>query len=203
MTQSDSGKPTPTMAFDLFSPFVAEGRVDSRLLEVLGLGEGDYSGTFEKVLHPQENTSFDFYLEADGGLRIFFDVKRSGESFGICDDDERNRSKLEQDYKPHLAGLVDSKWLQPDNFFANYEVLRNLSYLGRYPDSGVVFIFPKANEALMKADGVIKQIVSKSLAPRVAILYLEFLVERILEAVADDEPLRRHYLSFRDKYVFI
>jgi hypothetical protein len=80
-------------------------------------------------------------------------------------------------------------------------VLSNLSYLGRHPDSGLVFIFPKANERLMTADETIKKIVSKRLAPRVAILYLEYVVARILTSVDDDETLRRHFLDFQAKYI--
>jgi hypothetical protein len=192
------------MAFNLFFPFLRDGGVDERLLDVLGISaEAGYEGRFEKVLDPAENTRFDFYLEGPSGLKIFFDVKLCEDGFGSCDDDEHHRQKLERHYRPHLHEHVDAKWLEPEAFFANYRVLRNLSYLGRHPDSGLVFIFPKASEPLMEAENSIKMIVSKSLAPRIAILYLEYLVERILEAVADDEALRKHFLEFRDKYVCI
>ena len=191
------------MARDLFSPFVGEEGVDKRLLRVLGLDpDAGYTGCFDKVLDADEGTRFDLYLEARNGRRIFIDLK-SSRTFASCDDDERHRARLAALYEPHLRGLVDAKWLEPAAFFANYEIMRKLSYLGRYPDSGIAFVFPRASEALMKADAVIKQIVSKSLAPRVAILYLEFLVERILAAVADDETLHRHYLSFRAEHLLI
>lgn len=190
------------LARDLFSPFVAEAGVDKRLLRVLGLGEaGDYAGSFDKILDAGEGTRFDFYLEATTGQRIFFVMKSSGETFATCDDDARDGTRLEQRYAPDLAGHVDAKWLEPAAFRASCEIVRDLSYLGRYPDSGLAFVFPRASEALMKSDGVIKQIVSKSLAPRVAILYLEYLVERILEAVADDAGLRPRYLEFRERYI--
>ena len=53
----------------------------------------------------------------------------------------------------------------------------------------------------MEAGKAIKQIVSKTLAPRTAILYLEYVVERILAAVGDDVELREHYLGFREQYI--
>lgn len=195
--------PGASRALELFSPFVVEGEVDARLLRVLGLDpNAGYTGSFDEVLDADEGTRFDLCLEARNGRRIFIDVKTS-RTFASCDDDERHRARLAALYEPHLAGLVDAKWLQPEAFFANCEIMRKLSYLGRYPDSGIAFVFPRASEALMKADAVIKQIVSKSLAPRVAILYLEYLVERILAAVSDDETLRRYYLSFRAEHLLI
>jgi hypothetical protein len=192
------------MSFNLLFPFLRDGIVDKRLLRIVGIDdEAAFRGCFEKVLHPEENTNFDFYMESAVGRKIFFEVKLSEEGFGSCRNDEQHQRKLEQQYRPYLQDHVDSKWLEPAAFCANYQVLRNLSYLGRYSDGGVVFIFPKANEQLMAADATIKQIVSKSLAPRVAIFYLEYLVERILEGVAGDEPLTEHYLAFREKYVCV
>jgi hypothetical protein len=203
MNEGHSKELLAQLALDLFDPFVRDGMVDARLLKVLGVtGGGEYNASFGKVLFPDEGTSFDFYMESTAtGRRIFFELKLSESEFGRCADDERHPRKLEDVYEPHLREHVDAKWLESSTFCANYEVLRNLSYLDRFPDSGVVFIFPKANEQLMNAGTTIKQIVSKSLAPRVAILYLEYLVERILEAVAGDETLTRHYVAFRAKYI--
>jgi len=191
-------------AFKLFSFFVREGGVDPRLLQVLGIPrETRYEGHFGKVLDREEATAFDFYMEGESGRRIFFDLKLAETGFARGADDERHRYGLERLYRPHLQEHVDEKWLEPATVLAHYEVLRKLSYLGRHADSGLVFIFPRANKHLMAAETPIKQIVSKRLAPRLAIFYLEYLVERILAAVADDESLRRHFLKFRDQYVAI
>ena len=188
--------------FDLFSPLLRNGAVDKRLLQVLGITpETDYEGHFGRVVDPEEHTRFDFYMEAKSGRRIFFDLKHAETGFASSAEDEWHGQKLERQYRPHLREHVDAKWLEPATFFANYEVLSKLSYLGRYADSGLVFIFPRANARLMAAQAVIKQIVSKSLAPRLAIFYLEYLLERMLVAVADDEALRRHFLEFREKYL--
>ena len=190
------------MEFNLLFHFVQGETIDRRLLQVLGLADGsDYTGGFEKVLHPEDNTRFDFYMESTAGMRIFVELALAEEDFGSCGEDQAHQDELRDHYRPYLQDHVDAKWLESAAFCANYEVLRKLSYLGRYPDSGVAFVFPKANEGLKQAEATIKQIVSKSLAPRVAILYLEYLVEKILTAVADDAPLKRHYLAFRDKYV--
>ena len=185
-------------AFDLFHPMLDGGRVDRRLLTVLGLVEaGHYTGTF----HPAEGTSFDFCMESPGGLKLFFALKLAEDEFGRCENDTPHQEELEQHYRPLLRDHLDAKWLEPARFCANHEVLRHLSYLGRYPESGVAFIFPRARPKLESAEATIKQIVSKSLAPRVAIFYLEYVVQRILDAVADDPALTSHYLAFRDKYL--
>jgi len=174
-------------AFKLFSPFLREVTVDPRLLQVLGIPrETRYEGHFGKVLDREENTAFDFCMQAESGRTIFFDLKLAERGFARGADDEWHRRRLERHYLPHLQEHVDAKWLEPTTFLAHYEILRKLSYLGRHADSGLVFIFPKANKHLMAAETPIKQIVSKSLAPRLAIFYLEYLVERILAAVADD-----------------
>ena len=197
------------MAFNLFFPLLRNGEdVDERLLKALGVAaDREYRAKFEEVLDPEEGTNFDFYLYEPGGTevgrRFFFELKLSESKFGSCRNDERHACKLRKFYAPNLDGHVDAKWLEPSTFCANYQVMRNLSYLGRYEDSGAVFIFPKANEPLMKAAGTIKYIASHSLAPRVAILYLEYLVERILEAVAGDEVLTKHYLALRVKYICV
>ena len=191
------------MCFNLFSPFILKdgGRVDSRLLKALGLPpDRHYTGHFEKVFDKEENTNFDFCLEAKD-QKIFFEVKLAESEFGSCENDERHRRKLEQHYRPHLTDRVDARWLEQDTFFKHYQILRNLSYLGRYPGSGLVFIFPKANASLADSDEAIKKMVSKSLAPRVEILYLEYLVARILTLTEDDAPLHEHFMQFKEKYV--
>jgi len=139
-------------------------------------------------------------MEAPSGPSYFFDLKESVGAFESGVDDKPGRAWAERHYLPHLHGLVDTRWLEPAAFFANYELLKKLSYLGRYPDSGLVFIYPKVDEKLGAVDESIKKIVSKQLAPRTAILYLEYLLARILTLVDDDETLRRHVLDFRAKY---
>ncbi len=191
------------LVFNLFFPFVRDGRVDPRLLSVLGVAAGDYAGEFEKVLDAEENTHFDFLMEAKSGEPIFFEVRLAEDGFARGDSDARHLQKLERHYQPYLHDQVDAKWLKPETFFGNYAVMRKLSYLGRYPESGLAFIFPRANEGLKAEEQVIKQIVSKRLAPRVAILYLEYLVERILKETASDPLLHEHFLQFRAKYICV
>ena len=195
---------TAAMTFELFSPFIAKETrtIDARLLQALGVPQdAPYSASFDRKPDEDEDTAFDFLLEAPDGRRIFFDVKLAETAFESCEDNAENRRMLEGRYLPHLIEHVDTTWLLPETFALHSGILKKLSWLGRYPASGFVFVFPKANRNLADAENAIKRIASKSLAPRVAILYLEFLVARILTLTEDDARLHEHYLRFKADYV--
>jgi len=192
------------MAFNLVFPFMdtSTGRVDTRLLECLGLPPIlHYDGAFQKVLGEKEGTRCDVYLEEAGGQRIFFNLKLAETTFGSGENDPEHRRIFDRDCRAFLADRIDAEWLIDETSCKHERILRLVAYLGRYPDSGLVFIYPKANESLTDSDNVIKRIVSKSLAPRVAILYLEPLLARILEATKGDAALHAHFLQFCQKYL--
>ncbi len=194
------------LAFNLFFPFMdaVTRRMDGRLLACLGLPPIlHYEGAFDKVLDGREGTRFDFYLEESGGQKIFLNLKLAETTFGSGEIDPAHRQIFDRDCKPFLLDRVDAQWLLDDASSLHENVLRHVAYLGRYPDSGLVFIYPKANESLTASDNVIKRIVSKSLAPRVAILYLEPLVTRILKATEGDAALHAHFLEFGEKYLIL
>lgn len=191
------------LCFNLFFPFLADdGRtVDSRLLHALGIGaQTAFSGKFETVLDKDENADFDFYLEAESGRKIFFDLKFSETQFGSCEDDERQGEKLEL-FRPHLHGHVDPQWFDEKTFFDNYHILRNISHLGCHADSRLFFVFPRTNENLVKSEETIAKIAAQAFGSRVNILYLEVLLDRILTLIKDDAALLEHFEEFGEKYV--
>ena len=192
------------LALDLFSPLVDEktGRVDPRLLEAIGLpADASYSGRFGKVFDPDEGTSFDFALEEPGGRKVFFVFQGVDGEFSSRPDNPADSEKLERHYLPYLIDHVDVLWLAKATFLEHFEILKTVSYLGRYPESGLVFIYPKANDKLAEPENAIKRIVSKSLAPRVAILHLEYLVARLLTLTEGNTALHERVLRLKDKYV--
>ena len=192
------------LSFDLFSPLLdqASGRVHAVLPKAIGLrGEGAFKGCFDKVFDEDEGTRFEVCIESVSGRKVFCDVRPAKSAFSSCADDEAHVRNLERHYRPLLAEHVDARWLEPAAFFGHYEILRKLSYLGRYPDSGLAFIFPKANDRLLESEEVIKQMVSKSLAPRVAILHVEYLLARLLTLTEDDPALHERFVKIKEKYV--
>jgi len=192
------------MAINLLFPFMDEStaRVDARILQCLGLPPIlQYEGAFQKVLDEREGTRFDFYLEEAGGQKIFFNLKLAETTFGSCENNAEHRQIFDRECRTFLADRIDAEWLREETFWKHERILRHVAYLGRHPDSGLVFIYPKANERLTESDNVIKRIVSKSLAPRVAILYLEPLLTRILKATEGDAALHTHFVEFGEKYL--
>jgi hypothetical protein len=192
------------LCFNLFFPFIGEDgkTVDSRLVKALGIDDqGCYTGYFEKVFDKDENTNFDFYLESDSGQKVFFELKYSEAEFGSCKNDPKHCDKLEKHYRPLLQEYIEASWLEEKTFFRNYQVLRNMSYLGRHRESRLFFIFPKASESLAKSGETIAKIQAKSFGERVRVLYLEDLVERILDVTKDDPTLQHYFQEFKKKYV--
>jgi hypothetical protein len=192
------------LSFDLFSPLIDKdtGDVHPLLPNALGVrGDNVFKGCFGKVFDEDESTRFDFCIEGENGKKVFCDLKSAHGEFGSCTDDEEHLQELERHYRPFLIEHVDARWLEKPAFCRHYEILRKLSYLGRYSNSGLAFIFPKADRKLGEAEEAIKQIVSKTLAPRVAILHVEYLLARLLTLTADDAALHEHFLKMKEKYV--
>src|SRR5207253_5246623 len=111
-------------------------------------------GCFEKCFPRHEGTNFDFYLEGDDEQRYFFEIKLSENEFGSLKDPP-DEGRIDRHYREHLHGYIDARWLENATFFKHYQILRNVSYLGRYPKSGLIFIFPKANESLRESEEAI------------------------------------------------
>lgn len=142
------------LCFNLFGPFVLSK--DFRvLLKALNLGKHApvASAEFEHVPDrgasedKKEGTSFDFFMEFDGGDKCYFEIKYTEGEFGAAKADDRHRAKLKDIYRGSLNGKVKKEYLDDEIlFFKNYQILRNLSYLGQ--SSHVVFVIPEGNGSL-------------------------------------------------------
>lgn len=194
------------MCFNLFFPFCSDGHKHlPLLLDVLGLPRGEAQGMFEKVFDRQEFTNFDFCLEYAHGSKVFFEAKLSETGFGKADPrkwEEKYRDKFETHYREPLSGLVDAKWLEPERFMQHYQILRNISYLGRFRESRLFLVYPEANGHLRRDEPAIREIAGTGLGDRVRIVYLESLVDAILEAMVQmPERFQRHFIEFERKYI--
>jgi hypothetical protein len=193
------------LCFNLFFPFLEQDgtTVDPRLTDALVAGDPQkrFSGHFETVLDKDEDTRFDFCLEANSGPKIFVDLKFSETQFGSVDADEGQRINLEQHYGPRLQRHSEPQWFDEKTFFENYEILKSICTLAQYPDSRLFFIFPRANESLVRSEETIARIAAQAMGTRVVILHLETLFERIVHLVRDDPVLLEHFDQFREKYL--
>jgi hypothetical protein len=193
------------MCFNLFYPLVLDRSWAETFVQgVLGLKKATPKRlAFEYVGDPEQATHFDFFIELEGGGRIYFETKLGELGFGSTDLEERHREKLASVVLPKLAALVEAKWLEPDAFFRRYQLLRNMCYLDQ-PGNLLYLVVPAANESLRKALQVLPEITAGALKDRVRPLYLEEIVEKVKPLLrGKDEALKRHYREFEEKYLIV
>lgn len=192
------------MCFNLFFPFFVDKSLQPLLLKnILDYNAGSISEfEFEKVIEKKENTNFDLYLQLVNGTRIFFEIKYSEQDFGSAKDDKNHISKLQNIYEPRLKCKVSNEYLAPELFFKNYQVLRYIYYLS---DSDLLFfIFPRRNKEIAKKLKNLDRILLNGFKSRVKILYLEDMVERILNISKFRNPVfGHHYRKFKEKYILL
>jgi len=199
------------MAFNLFYPFMVEGREGYRLLgHILGLPDDDpiEISEFEKVFPKEkgtvwkEGTNFDFYIRSKSGAQVFFELKLTEQDFGtITKPSDNVKAKWKELYVDRLRGKVTDNYLDMVEGFKHYQILRNISYVDTNSSNRIIFLCPKQNEMIMKQASKIREIAFTYLSEKVDIVYLEGLVNRILEQGNSMSPLFiSHYEEFCRKY---
>lgn len=191
------------MCFNLFFPFMFEGKLGLLASEVLSLSEDEIKNAeFEKIMEQNEGTNFDFFAETAAGSRIFFELKLSEGDFGTAQPDARHRHKLDDIYGSRLISKVMPEYLDEELFFKHYQLLRCISYLSMDETDVLFLIFPRANETLAGTEQTIRDMLTGSFKDKVRILYLEDLIEKILQSVDTTNDLMvQHYREFRNKYI--
>ena len=173
-------------------------------VEALGIGPNEaLCWTFEKVIDRRENTNFDLFLELKSGAKIFIEFKYTERAFGAAKADEQHRKKWSEIYVPALSAFVVPEYLEEGKFFANYQLLRNLTYMKPERDDNVIFLFPRGNERI--ADNVCNKLnaaIQDSVRSKINIRYLEDVVSDALARLSNDEHhLRTHLHLYREKYL--
>ena len=191
------------MGFNLFYPLVVDNAwANAVVREVLGLKEAAVrAAALEYTSDPLEGSHFDFFAELASGERLYFVPRLAELGLRTLDVPPRERDRLRERYAQRLAGLAEPRWLEPDEFFRRYELLRTLALLAR-PQNRLYFVMPRANQPLSQALGILADLASPAAAERVHMLFLEDAVEGLRALVRGrDEGLRRHYREFREKYI--
>jgi hypothetical protein len=193
------------LCFNLFFPFLEAkaSTVDPRLMHALAIGDRQERvvGHFATVLDRDEDTRFDFCLEAQSGAKVFVDLRFSETEFGSGEADEERRVKLEQHQRPESQRRIDAEGFDEKAFTENYEILRSICSLAQHPYSRLFFIFPRANDSLAESEQTIAKIAAQSMGTRVFVLHLETLFERIMPLVQSDPDLLEHFEQCREKYL--
>lgn len=186
-------------ALNLFFPYFERGGA-SQLLAAMG-ATGDLSSwELECIVDIAEGTNVDVTWQS-GSVRTYCEVKLSEQEFGSAQNDEAHRDKLERIYKPSLAGACAPELLQPENFFQNYQLFRNVWLVAREPGSQLVFFVPKRNIKIWRQLNAFLGLLAAPLAARVRAV----AVEDALCSLAATENLPAQLSSYaellREKYV--
>jgi len=80
------------------------------------------------MIDAEEGTNFDFYIAFASSGRVCFELKLTEQEFGKADADAAHLKKLQDLYRPRLAGKVREEALAPESFFAQYQIMRNVAY---------------------------------------------------------------------------
>lgn len=154
---------------------------------------------FEYIPNEEEGTNFDFWVRIIGSKEIFGEFRLTEGEFGRAKDDARHRQKLVEIYYPMLTGKVDSEILDPANFFARYQLLRNIAYADAAGSAYVLFVVPRANEWLTQPLAEMWTWLTPALRPFVTVLYLEDIISWLRSAT--EVALKAHYDDYAAKYL--
>ena len=187
-------------AFNLFFPYFEQTN-SSALLSAMGI-HGEFAGWQpEYVADAQEGTNVDVMWKAPSGAKTFCEVKLSERKFGVAKDDRRHRQKLDEIYRPVLAGHCAPELLEPQGFFARYQLLRNVWLAAKDPEASVVFLVPRANSALWTQLGPFIELLAPALARRVRAVAIEDVLASLASSAHVPAKLTGYSELVREKYV--
>lgn len=190
------------LALNLFFPFFVEPSHSEPLMKALGLGgivKTD-SWVFEDVPDEDEESNLDATWETSEGTHVICEVKLTETGFGKAPADSRHLRKLRDTYRPRLEGVVPPSLLEPDAFFARYQVLRNVWHLLGEANRRLIFLLPRENETAWSELQEVYAEFPKSLGERINIRALEAVVEDLMGAGLVD-PIRSQIQMFKGKYI--
>ena len=110
-------------------------------------------------------------------------------------------AKLSDHYAERLQGKVADECLKSPLFFANYQLLRNVSHLELERGDRLVVVRPRANEALRKSELWLIERLQGECAGRVGFLDLENLVVELRQHGEKPARMAAHLEFVAEKYL--
>lgn len=145
-----------------------------------------------------EFTNFDCVLQlGDEGI-VYVEAKLTEREFGGAAKNDKRELKRTDIYSPRLKGKVPPELLEGAAFYANYQLLRNLSHL-KSPADRLVLLVPKASAGLVRQAKSFRELVLPPWQAQVSLLFIEDLIERL--ATQTDGRARLLFEECRRKYV--
>lgn len=187
-------------AFNLFFPFFENGDPSS-LLHAMDLRGKIAQWVPEHIPNAKEGTNVDVSWQYTSGAWTYCEVKLSEQEFGKAPDDRRHRDKLANIYAPVLKSHCPVELLQPEQFFENHQVLRNIWLAARDKTASVVFIYPAANILLSKPLKEIVESLHPALRRRIHIVNVETILDKLATGRATPPRLSWYVELLAEKYI--
>ena len=189
--------------------FFEKIRTDENVLRNLILNlldvklEGKIVSAFEYEPNNKEGTNFDFYIEC-GEIKIYWEIKYTEGKFATTNANKVSHTgeKHIERYNKVYKGIFEkSKYLKnlgSDNFFDNYQIYRNISYIKNDNDY-VVFLYPYED---VKLDNQIKNVIKRhKCEDNVFAIDWGEIYKILFDIIKNDENYRKYYLEFEGKYL--
>jgi hypothetical protein len=197
------------MCINFFYPLIKKQDLEA-ITDILGIkGAIDYNYEithFEKASKTDEDmdknaTNFDFYIELNSGIKVYFEIKYTENEFGKAKYDDKHKDKYLHIYTPLLAnnpaikvGVKDEK-----TFLDNYQIMRNLLHIDK--DSYVVFIYPQENKGISQGVSLARnEIIENGWENHFIPIAWEDIVEQLGYRLKADDILD-YYEDFENKYL--
>lgn len=189
-------------ALSLFVPFFDGPESAARaLLRALGQEGGLQEWRAEAVPSKEEGTNLDAWWKSDSGRETFCEVKLTESEFGTAKSDAAHLKKLAGIYRPRLSPFVDRDWLEPERFFAAYQIMRNLWCAAGSDSARAVFLYPREHVALTKALQPVLDALAPALRERVSVVAIEDVLVRLQADSSLPPPLTAYADTLAGKYV--
>ena len=189
-------------ALSLFVPFFqGDTTSSSSLLRALGVEGTLVSWYPEYVPDTSEGTNHDAWWRTSSGAQYFCEVKLTESKFGVAANDGAHRRKLEVIYTPRLQGHIKPQRLEQAQFFAAYQILRQLWHAAGSDASYAMFLYPRQREDLTDIIIPVLEDITSPLRDRVVTIHAEDVLARVIADASCPEHLREYARRLADKYL--
>lgn len=196
------------MCINFFYPLIKEQQLDliPSILNISGDVVYNHEHTcFEKESELEKGnsrkTNFDFYLNLNSGIKLFFEIKYDEREFGKGQKNLEHKQKFRDTYWPELEfhSAIKDCFKNEDSFLDNYQIMRNLIHIN--PTNYVIFIFPEENLKIKKQAMLAKKdMIKTGWENHFILLTWEDLMNK-MDSQRLSQELVDYYIEFRKKYL--
>lgn len=188
-------------ALNLFFPYFEGGKsASAALLRALGVPGTVKAWLPEHIPDTKEGTNVDISWQNERGEWTYCEIKLSEQEFGKAKGESRHFKKLANIYGRTLQKYCPADLLEPETFFANYQILRNIWLAARNPSASVVFLLPTRNEVLWDPLHKVIDLLDTSLRKRIHLASMEKVLNSLSKDKACSSKLSWYAEQLSEKY---